>query len=91
MPTFAHMLKEDELWKLVVFLKHLDDLTPEALGVLLATPATTPPEAVSANLRVAQEVAVRSIFMSARIGLAAFCSSVEVAGGITLRPGSERN
>ena len=29
MPTFAHMLKEDDLWKLVVFLKHLDDLRPE--------------------------------------------------------------
>lgn len=29
--------------------------------------------------------------MSARIGLAAFCSSVEVPSGITLRPGSERS
>jgi mono/diheme cytochrome c family protein len=34
MPTFAHMLKEDELWQLVVFLKHLDDLPPEALRTL---------------------------------------------------------
>jgi hypothetical protein len=29
MPTFAHILKEEDLWKLVVFLKHLDDLRPE--------------------------------------------------------------
>jgi mono/diheme cytochrome c family protein len=36
MPTFAHMLKEDELWQLVVFLKHLDDLPPEALRTLSA-------------------------------------------------------
>jgi mono/diheme cytochrome c family protein len=36
MPTFAHMLKEDDLWKLVVFLKRLDDLTPEVLRSLSA-------------------------------------------------------
>jgi mono/diheme cytochrome c family protein len=34
MPTFAHMLKEDELWQLVVFLKHLDDLPPAATSAL---------------------------------------------------------
>jgi thiosulfate dehydrogenase len=36
MPTFAHMLKEDELWQIVVFLKHLDELPPEALRTLSA-------------------------------------------------------
>jgi thiosulfate dehydrogenase len=36
MPTFVHMLNEDELWQLVVFLKHLDDLPPEALKTLSA-------------------------------------------------------
>ena len=36
MPTFVHMLKEDELWQLVAFLKHLDDLPPEALRTLSA-------------------------------------------------------
>jgi mono/diheme cytochrome c family protein len=36
MPTFAHMLKEDELWQLVTFLKHLDDLPPAAISALSA-------------------------------------------------------
>ena len=36
MPTFAHMLKEEGLWRLVVFLKHLDDLSPAAVSTLSA-------------------------------------------------------
>jgi mono/diheme cytochrome c family protein len=39
MPTFAHMLKEDETWKLVTFLKHLDSLPPAALAAL-ASPSS---------------------------------------------------
>ena len=36
MPTFAHMLKEEDLWRLVVFLKHLDNLPPAAVSTLSA-------------------------------------------------------
>jgi thiosulfate dehydrogenase len=36
MPTFAHMLKDEDLWRLVVFLKHLDDLPPAAVSTLSA-------------------------------------------------------
>jgi len=36
MPTFAHMLKEEGLWRLVVFLKHLDDPPPAAVSTLSA-------------------------------------------------------
>ncbi len=36
MPTFAHMLKDEDLWRLVVFLKHLDDLPPTAVSTLSA-------------------------------------------------------
>lgn len=34
MPTFAHMLKQEELWQLVTFLKHLDELPPAATSAL---------------------------------------------------------
>jgi mono/diheme cytochrome c family protein len=34
MPTFAHMLKEQEIWQLVTFLKHLEGLPPEAVNAL---------------------------------------------------------
>jgi hypothetical protein len=36
MPTFAHMLKDEDLWRLVVFLKHLDALPPAAVSTLSA-------------------------------------------------------
>src|SRR5262249_26789221 len=36
MPTCAHMLKDEDLWRLVVFLKHLDDLPPAAVSTLSA-------------------------------------------------------
>ena len=36
MPTFAHMLKDEDLWRLVVFLKHLGDLPPAAVSTLSA-------------------------------------------------------
>jgi len=36
MPTFSHMLKEDEMWQLVTFLKHLAELPPAALQALAA-------------------------------------------------------